>query len=104
MLILKLILILIAAFFLCAAIQGIIRANRMTPEEQAAFLQDYKAQKAKRKAAKKAKKEARKIYKKHYDYWYEKSYDVIDGYAIQSAARRREYAEKKTQEELNGTL
>ena len=53
MLILKIILILIAAFFLCAAIQGIIRANRMTPEEQAAFLQDYKAQRQKRKTKKK---------------------------------------------------
>lgn len=53
MLILKILLLLIAAILLCAAIQGIIRANRMTPEEQAAFLQDYKAQRQRKKTKKK---------------------------------------------------
>ena len=83
-------------FIVSNYIIGAIRAICITPEARANFIQKCKDQ----IAAKKANKRAKKIYQKRYDYWYDKSYDVIDGYAIQSASKRDAYARRHALQDL----
>lgn len=92
-------LIIVIGFIVLSIIIGINEAQTiksMTPKDIEEAKRKYEQEKKER--ARQAHK--RRVYKSRYDYWYDKSYDVIDGYAIQSASKRHAYAHRHAIQDL----
>lgn len=78
------------------AIKEARRIKSMTPQDIEEAKKKYEQEKKER--ARKA--HNRRVYKARYDYWYDKSYDVIDGCAMQSASKRDAYARRHALQDL----